>query len=345
MLESHVSGLSPGLLARISGKRDEERSMMTRQLGRSGIEVSALGLGCWAIGGPFWRGEQPVGWGQVDDAESLRAVQLGLDMGVTFFDTSDVYGCGHSERVLGQALAGRRESVVIATKFGNVFDEETRQITGADASPTAIRQACEASLRRLGTEYIDLYQFHLGDYPAEQAGEVRDTLEELVAAGKIRGYAWSTDDTARVRVFAEGPHCTAVQHHLNLFDDAPAMIALCEELNLASVNRGPLAMGLLTGKFSAQTQLPPNDVRRGWDFQHGAQATQLGQLEAVREVLTAGGRTLAQGALGWLWARTEKTVPIPGFKTREQVADNAGALRHGPLSPAQMAEINTLLGR
>jgi aryl-alcohol dehydrogenase-like predicted oxidoreductase len=179
--------------------------MLTRTLGRSGITVSALGLGCWAIGGPMWRGERPVGWGTVDDAESLRALRRALDLGVTFFDTSDAYGCGHSERLLGQALAGQRERVVIATKFGNVFDEQTRHITGADASPDFIRQACEASLKRLQTDYIDLYQFHLGSYDLAQAGSVRDTLESLAAAGKIRSYGWSTDDPARARFFA-GKH-------------------------------------------------------------------------------------------------------------------------------------------
>ncbi len=127
--------------------------MFTRTLGRSEIVVSAVGMGCWAIGGPFWRGDTPVGWGQVDDAESTRAIHRALDLGVTFFDTADVYGAGHSERVLGAALGGRRGEVVIATKFGNVFDEETRAITGADQSPAFIRQACEASLRRLGTDY------------------------------------------------------------------------------------------------------------------------------------------------------------------------------------------------
>jgi aryl-alcohol dehydrogenase-like predicted oxidoreductase len=286
-----------------------------------------------------------VGWGQVDDAASLEALRRGLDLGITFFDTADAYGGGHSEQLLGRALAGLRDQVVIATKFGNVFDEETRQITGSDATPAYIRRACEASLRRLGTDYIDLYQFHIGDYPAEQAGQVRDTLEELVAAGKIRHYGWSTDDPARARVFAEGPHCTAVQHRLNVFDDNPAMIALLAELDLAGVNRGPLAMGLLTGKFSAGTQLPPDDVRHGWDLAGGREAERLRNLEAVREVLTAGGRSTAQGALGWLWARSAHTVPIPGFKTVGQVEDNAGALRHGPLSAAQMAEIERLLGR
>jgi len=130
-----------------------------RQLGRSGIRISPMGLGCWAIGGPAWRGETPVGWGKVDDAQSIRAIHAALDLGITFFDTADVYGAGHSERVLGKALAGRRDQVVVATKFGNTFDEDTRQATGADASPEYIRAACEASLRRLNTDYIDLYQF------------------------------------------------------------------------------------------------------------------------------------------------------------------------------------------
>ena len=166
---------------------------MRRRLGRIGHEVSGLGLGCWAIGGPFWRGENPVGWGEVDDAESRRAIHRGLDLGVTLFDTADVYGAGHSERVLGEALRGRRHEVVIASKFGNVFDEATKQITGADASPAYIQRACEASLRRLQTDYLDLLQMHI-DQPPETVPDVLDTLEALVSAGKIRGYGWSTDD-------------------------------------------------------------------------------------------------------------------------------------------------------
>ena len=153
---------------------------MRRDLGRSGIEVSAVGMGCWAIGGPFWDGETPLGWGEVDDQESIRAVHAALDRGVDFFDTANVYGAGHSERVLGQAVAGRRPQVVIATKFSSVFDETTRQVTGSDATPGGIRAACEDSLRRLNTDYIDLYQFHDNGYPAEKAAPVRETLEQLV---------------------------------------------------------------------------------------------------------------------------------------------------------------------
>src|SRR5262245_47256284 len=191
----------------------------TRKLGRSGIEISPMGLGCWAIGGPFWTGTTPHGWGEVDDEESIRAVHAGLELGINFYDTANVYGAGHSERVLARAFEGRRSQVVIATKFGNFFDESTRQITGSSAAPDDIRHACEDSLRRLNTDYIDLYQLHLGGYDVERAPEVRQTLESLVTAGKIRWYGWSTDDPERARIFAEGPHCAAIQQQINVLDD------------------------------------------------------------------------------------------------------------------------------
>ncbi|MBN1260211.1 MAG: aldo/keto reductase, partial [Anaerolineae bacterium] len=327
-------------------------SMDMRVLGRSGIVVSPMGLGCWAIGGPFWAGETPVGWGQIDDAESIRAIHRALDLGVTFFDTADVYGTGHSEEVLARAFAGRRHEVVIATKFGVVFDPQTRQMSGENASSAYIRSACEASLRRLNVEVIDLYQFHLNVFPAEQADEVRDTLEALVAGGKIRAYGWSTDFVDRGRVFAQGPHCAAVQFQMNVLDDAPEMAALCKAENLAGLNRGPLAMGLLTGKYQAGSQLGDNDVRGAnapdWIkyFKDGRPNPEwLGKLEAIRDILTSGGRTLAQGALAWLWARSEHTLPIPGFKSVRQVEENCGAMAFGPLSPDQMVEIDRILER
>ena len=318
--------------------------MNTRTLGRSNIDVSALGMGCWAIGGPFWRGDKPVGWGDVDDAESMRAIARALELGVTLFDTSDVYGCGHSERILGDALRGRRDQVVIATKFGNVFDEQTRQITDASGDPDHIRAACDASLRRLQTDYIDLYQFHLGGYDLDKTDDVIATLEELVDAGKIRWYGWSTDDPERAAKFAEGPHCAAIQQRLNLFEGNEETLGICEENNLASLNRGPLAMGLLTGKLSADSTLPANDVRagNGWDFRSGEQARRLAALDEMRTVLTRDGRTLAQAAIGWLWAHSNATIPIPGFKNVAQVEENAGALAYGPLSNGQMVELATL---
>ena len=279
----------------------------------------------------------------MDDDKSLVALQRALDLGVTFFDTSDVYGCGHSERILGQALIGRRDQVVIATKFGNIFDEQTRQITGASGAADHVRRACEASLRRLQTDYIDLYQFHIGDYALEKAGETLETLEQLVIEGKLRWYGWSTDDPVRAAFFAQGKHCAAIQQRFNLFEGNTATLALCETHNLASINRGPLAMGLLTGKFDQNSQLPADDVRHSWDFKAGEQAQRLQKLADLRAVLTSDGRSLTQAALGWLWAHSPVTLPIPGFKNIAQVEENVGALARGPLSEQQMSEIKRLL--
>ena len=326
---------------------------MKRTLGRSEIEVSALGMGCWAIGGPFWSGETPIGWGDVDDEESIRAIHIALDLGVNLFDTANVYGAGHSERVLARAFDGRRTQVVIATKFNALFDETTRQVTSwSSTSPESIRNECEASLRRLNTDYIDLYQFHDNGYPAEKAAPIRDTLEELVKEGKIRSYGWSTDFPERAQVFAQGPKCSAVQLQLNVLDDNPDMIALCEKENLAALNRGPLAMGLLTNKYTTEIKIAADDVRGEkspeWMkyFKDGKPNPEwAAKRDAIREILTSKGRSIAQGALAWNWARSEKTLPIPGFRTVVQVQENAGAMQFGPLTIEQMQGINKLLGR
>lgn len=311
-----------------------------------------MGLGCWAIGGPFWSGSEPHGWGEVNDDESIRAIQRALDLGITFFDTANVYGAGHSERILGKAVSDRRSSVVIATKFNSLFDEQTRQVTGASAQPADIRKACEDSLRRLNTDVIDLYQFHDNGYPADQAEQVRDTLEALVSEGKIKTYGWSTDFTDRAEVFARGPRCSTIQLQLNVLEDNPSMVALCERENLAAINRGPLAMGLLTGKYTAETRPGIDDVRGekspSWMkyFQQGKPDPDwLKKVQAVREVLTHDGRTLSQGAIGWLWARSHLTIPIPGFRTVEQVEENCKTLEKGPLTSDQFAEIEKIMGR
>src|SRR5215468_3088152 len=229
-----------------------------------------------------------------------------------------------------------------------MFHSTQRAIIGENASPDYIRRACRASLRRLGTDRIDLYQLHLGELPAAQAQEVAGALEELVADGLIRSYGWSTEDPQRVAAFAGGAHYAAVQHPLNVLADAPAMLAACDAHDLASINNGPLAMGLLTGKYGPASRLPADDVRANqpWVgyFTGGRPAPAwLARLDAIREVLTSGGRTLAQGALGWLLARSPRTVPIPGIRTLAQAEQNAAALRLGPLPAAHMAEIARLL--
>ncbi|HWM21322.1 MAG TPA: aldo/keto reductase [Ilumatobacteraceae bacterium] len=329
----------------------------TRPLGRSGIEVSSLGVGCWAIGGPWTFNGAPAGWSEVDDTESVRALRRAFELGVTFFDTAANYGAGHSERVLGQAFAGQRDEVVIATKFGYHVDDASSTVRsyGSDEADSDVaghvRADLEASLERLDTDYVDVYQLHVGSLTLARALEARDVLDELVAEGKVRTYGWSTDRADVIRPFATSPGCGVVQQGLSVLDDTnPEMLALCEELDLASINRSPLGMGLLTGKFTVNTTFPSNDQRRRAQWHPGFKdgtPTQdwLDQLAAIRDVLTSEGRTLAQGALAWIWARSPMTIPIPGFKTVAQVEDNCGALDKGPLTTAQMAEIDSILGR
>ncbi len=322
--------------------------MNNRTLGRSGIEVSPMGMGCWAIGGPWQWLDGPGGWGEVDDDESIRAVHAALANGITFFDTAATYGTGHSEEVLGRALAGRRDQVVIGTKFGFNVDEAAKHVTMRDDWRDTIadlRADCERSLRHLGTDFIDLYQLHVWHYPVDLAVELREALETLVAEGKIRCYGWSTDDVVSARVFAEGKHCAAIQHDLNVVRDAPEILALCEQADLASVNRSPLARGALTGKYGKDTVFGPDDVRRDAWSMDTFFTPALDRLEAVRDILTSDGRTLTQGALAWIWGRGEKTVPIPGIRTVAQAEENAAAMARGPLSADQMAQIDAVVGR
>ncbi|WP_433080348.1 aldo/keto reductase [Dactylosporangium sp. CA-052675] len=326
--------------------------MDTRFLGRSGIEVSALGMGCWAIGGPFWAGAQPLGWGEVDDDESIRAVRRAVELGVTFFDTANVYGAGHSEKVLARALEGRRDEVVIATKFGGTFDERTRQTGPDDGTPANVERSVRESLRRLGTDYIDLYQLHINSLPIPQALDLVPVLEGLIDQGLIRAYGWSTDFPERADAFAtEGRRCATIQADLSVLRGSFEVLPVAAKHDLAVIIRGPLAMGLLGGRYSATSELPRDDVRGlspEWMtyFRDGRPTPEfLTRIDSVRDILTSNGRTLAQGALAWLWAFDARTIPIPGCRTVAQVEENAGALRHGPLTEPQLAEIERLMGR
>jgi aryl-alcohol dehydrogenase-like predicted oxidoreductase len=320
--------------------------------GLAGRDVQPIGLGCWAIGGPAFVGRQPIGWGEVDDEESIRAIHRAVELGVTVFDTAAVYGCGHSERVLGEALTGRFGDVVVITKFGYAFDEPTRQVFGSVPEPTpeSIRAECEQSLRRLGAEVIDVYLCHPSELPTERAADIAGALESLVAAGLIRFHGWSTDDPAGAAIFAESAHGTVAEHEMNLLHDAPEMVRLCAARNLDELVRTPLGMGVLTGKYDARSRFADDDVRRDYHWNpllaDGAPSHEaLQQLDAVRTILTDHGRSVAQGALAWLWARSDRAIPIPGFRTVEQVEQNTAALSAGPLRPDQMAAIDDLLGR
>ncbi len=332
------------------------KTTLRRTLGRSGLQVSAMGMGCWAIGGPWTLDGTPAGWSQVDDAESLRAIRCALDLGVNLFDTAANYGAGHSERLLGQAFKGRRDQVIIATKFGYQVNEAAKEVLHYDEKEeegdvaSRLRTSLEESLQRLDTDYIDVYQLHVWGLSIERALEARDILEDLVKEGKIRTYGWSTDRTDAIKAFSTSPNCGTVQQQLSVLDGNMELLALCEERNLASLNRGPLGMGLLTGKFVPDSSFASDDVRHHaqWHpgFKNGKPTQEwLDKLASIRDVLSSNGRTLAQGALAWIWARSEKTIPIPGFKNVAQVEENAKAMQFGPLTQNQMKEIDTILGR
>lgn len=321
----------------------------TRKIGD--IEVSAMGLGCWAIGGQFFLDGKADGYVNVEDGESIRAIRRAYDLGITFFDTADAYGAGHSELLLGRALKGIRNKVVIASKFGNIYNEDTKEVSGVDSSPAYIKKALKESLLRLKTDYIDLYLLHIWSLPEEEAVIVADTLDELVKEGLIRTYGWSTDNLGCAKVFAPRNNCTAIEHNLNIFESAEAIVDICESNNLASINRSPLAMGLLSGKFNVNTKIPKNDVRGAgheWVkyFADGKPKREfLDKLVAVREILTSDGRSLVQGALAYIWAVSDNTIPIPGFRNVKQVEENARAMEFGPLFKEQINEIDYILGR
>ena len=320
------------------------------KLGRTGLEISRMGLGSWAIGGPCMDNGTQMGWGDVDDEQSIRSIHMALDAGVNYLDTANIYGAGHSEEVVGRAIQGRRDKVVVSTKFGILCDPVRKCTTGVIQSAEDIRKSCEDSLRRLNTDYIDLLLFHLGGCELEKALEARDVLEALVAEGKIRAYGWSTEMVDSARVFSQGEHCAAFMHIENLFEDYGGMISLCEEKGMLSLCRSPLCMGLLTGKYGANASFAANDLRGvnapPWMtyFVDGKpKAEMMRRLDSVRGILTSGGRTLAQGCLAWLWARSGQCVPVPGFRTEKQAVENAQAMEKGPLTPEQMAQIHQML--
>lgn len=325
--------------------------MEQRILGKSGIKVSPMGLGCWAIGGQFYMDGKVDGYGETEDKTSIAAIHTALDFGINFIDTSDAYGIGHSEELIGEALEGRRSGVVIATKFGFLGSESTKTLQGTNVSPAYIERACEASLRRLQTDYIDLYQLHVGDIALSEVEPVIYILDKLVTDGKIRTYGWSTDLTLAAKMFAKEQNCSAIQHQLNVLEGNHDILALCKDEGLASINRSPLAMGLLSGKLKKDTLLTKEDVRgagHSWTetiFRDGKPNPEaIDKLEAVRDILTSDGRTPVQGSLAWIWAKSDITIPIPGFKSVQQMEENVKAMDFGPLMPEQMEEIEKILG-
>lgn len=324
---------------------------MTQRKDWTGQDIPALGMGCWAIGGPMFTPEGgAVGWGPANDPLSLETIFAAYEAGLRVFDTAQAYGTGHSEALLGRALADKPDARIV-TKVGLGIAPATRHITGAETAPDQIRASLEASRQRLRRDRIELVLLHLNDLPLEEARPVFDTLEDLRHAGWLTHFGWSTDFPDRASAFADLTGYAAIEHAMNLFVPATAVTGAATVASRVPLIRSPLAMGLLGGRITEGTQMPSDDVRgnpQDWNayFVEGRPNPDLTRrLAAVREILTAGGRSLAQGALAWIWARSPTALPVPGMRTPMQVADLAGALERGPLEADQMSEIEALMDR
>lgn len=292
--------------------------MQKRKLGRAGLEVSALGLGCMGMS-EFY--------GSSDEQESIATIQRALDLGVNFLDTADMYGPFKNEELVGRAIKGRREEVVLATKFGNMRGEEG-QFLGVNGRPEYVRSACEASLRRLDVETIDLYYQHRVD-PNTPIEETVGEMARLVEEGKVRYLGLSEAAIETVRRAQSVHPIAALQTEYSLWSRDPedGLLDVCRELGIGFVPYSPLGRGFLTGQFKSFEDLAPDDYRRNAPrFQGENFQKNLELVKQIEELAKAKGCTPAQLALAWVLAQGEDIVPIPGTKRRKYLEENIAAL-------------------
>ncbi len=304
--------------------------MQTRTLGRDGLTVSALGLGCMGMS-EFYAGR--------DDTESIATIHRALDRGIDFLDTADMYGPFTNERLVGKAIKGRRNGVVLATKFGNERGEDG-SFLGVNGRPEYVRRSCADSLQRLGVDHIDLYYQHRVDrsVPIE---ETVGAMARLVDEGKVRYLGLSEAAPATIRRAHQEYRITALQTEYSLWtrDPEDELLPLCRELGIGFVAYSPLGRGFLTGRFRSVDDLPEDDYRRNSPrFQGDNFQKNLDLVDRVEDLARRKGCTPAQLALAWLLVQGEDIVPIPGTKQRRYLDENMEAVRI-ELTPTELEEI------